>query len=66
MCSPTEDQCDDIKYSFYEEVEAAFDQFPELHMVKILLDFNVKVRREDIFKQLGMRVYMKLVMIMGL
>jgi len=35
--------------------------------MKILLDFIEKVGRENIFKPTkGMRVYMKLVMIMGL
>jgi hypothetical protein len=46
---PTEDKDDDIKDSFYEELEQVFDQFPRYHM-KILLDFNAKVGREDIFK----------------
>jgi hypothetical protein len=47
--APTEDKDDDIKDSFYEELEQVFDQFPRYHM-KILLDFNAKVGREDIFK----------------
>jgi hypothetical protein len=32
------------------ELERVFDKFPKYHM-KILLDFNAKVGREDIFKQ---------------
>jgi hypothetical protein len=44
--APTEDKDDDIKDSFYEEVEQVFDQFPRYHM-KILLDFNAKVGREE-------------------
>jgi hypothetical protein len=59
--APTEDKIDDIKCSFYGELEHVFYQF----LKKILLDFNAKVRREDIFNP-GMRVCMKLVMIMGL
>jgi hypothetical protein len=47
--APTEDKADDIKDSFYKELEQVFDQFPRYHM-KILLDFNAKVGREDIFK----------------
>jgi hypothetical protein len=51
-----------MKDRFYEELEHIFDKFPKY--VKILSgDFNAKVGREDIFK-LGMRVCMKLVMIM--
>jgi hypothetical protein len=38
-----------VKDSFYEELEHVFDKFPKYHM-KILLDFNAKVGREDIFK----------------
>jgi len=36
--------------SFYEELEQAFDHFPKHHMKLLLGDFNVKVRREIIFK----------------
>jgi hypothetical protein len=38
-----------MKDSFYEELERVFDKFPKYHM-KILLDFNAKVGREDIFE----------------
>jgi hypothetical protein len=47
--APAEDITDDVKDSFYEELERVFDKFPKYHM-KILLDFNAKVVREDIFK----------------
>jgi hypothetical protein len=61
----TEDKYDDIKESFYEELEQVFYQFPRYNM-KILLDFIAKVGREDIFKPvIGNGVYMKSVMIMG-
>jgi hypothetical protein len=46
----TEDKDDDIKNSFYEELEQIFDQFPRYHMEILLGDFNPKVGREDIFK----------------
>jgi hypothetical protein len=46
--APTEDKIDDVKDSFYEEIECVFDKFPKYHM-NILLDFNAKVGREDIF-----------------
>jgi hypothetical protein len=48
--APTEDKDDDIKDSFYEEVEQVFDQFPRYYMKILLGYFNAKVGREDIFK----------------
>jgi hypothetical protein len=45
--APTEDKTDDVKDSFYEELERVFDKFPKYHM---LGDFNFKVGREDIIK----------------
>jgi hypothetical protein len=45
----TEDKIDYVKDSFYEELERVFDNFSNYHM-KILLDFNAKVGREDFFK----------------
>jgi hypothetical protein len=46
----TEDKTDDVKDSFYEEVERVFDRFPKYHMKILLGHFNAKVGREDIFK----------------
>jgi hypothetical protein len=46
----TEDKDDDIKDSFYEELEQVFDQFPRYHMKILLRDFNAKVGRENTFK----------------
>jgi hypothetical protein len=46
---PTKNKTDDVKDSFYEELEHVFDKFPKYHM-KILLDFNTKAGWEDIFK----------------
>jgi hypothetical protein len=43
--APTEDKID-MKDNFYEELECVFDKFPKYHM-KILLDFNTKVDREQ-------------------
>jgi endonuclease/exonuclease/phosphatase family metal-dependent hydrolase len=48
--APTGDKDDDIKDSFYEELEQVFDQFPRYHMKILLGDFNAYVGREDIFK----------------
>jgi hypothetical protein len=47
--APTEDKIDDMKDSFYEEIGPVFDKFPKYSM-KILLDFNAKLGREDIFR----------------
>jgi hypothetical protein len=48
--APTEDKTDDVKDSFYEEMERVFDKFPKYHTKILLGDFNAKVGREDIFK----------------
>jgi hypothetical protein len=48
--APTEDKTDEVKGSFYEELEHVFDKFPKYHMKLLLGDFNAKVGREDIFK----------------
>jgi exonuclease III len=48
--APTEDKDDDIKDSFYEEIEEVFDQFPRHHMNILMGDFNAKVGKKDIFK----------------
>ena len=59
---------DKSKDSFYEELEQVFDHFPKYHMKILLGDFNAKVGRERIFssQQLGRRVSIRIVMIMGL
>jgi hypothetical protein len=65
--APTEYKTDDVKDSFYEELERMFDKFPKYHMKFLLGDLSAKVGREDILnRQLGMTVYTKLVMIMEL
>jgi exonuclease III len=46
----TEDKTDEVKDSFYEELEHVFDKFPNYHMKILLGDFNAKVGKEDIFK----------------
>jgi exonuclease III len=48
--APTEDKIDDVKDSFYEELEHVFNKFPKYHMKILLGDFNVQEGREDIFK----------------
>jgi hypothetical protein len=48
--APTEDKTDDVKDSFYEELEHMIIEFPNYHMKILLGDFSVKVGKEDIFK----------------
>jgi hypothetical protein len=43
-----QDKTDDVKDSFHEELECAFDKFPKYHMKILLGDFSAKVGREDI------------------
>jgi hypothetical protein len=47
---PIEDKTDDVKDTFYEELERIFDKIPKYHMKIMLGDLNAKVGREDIFK----------------
>jgi hypothetical protein len=51
--APTEDKTDDVKDSFYEELERVFDKFLKYHMKILLGDFNAKVGKEDIFKPIN-------------
>jgi hypothetical protein len=46
----TEDKTDDVKGSFYEELECVFDKFPKHHMKMLLGDINTNVGKEDISK----------------
>jgi hypothetical protein len=48
--APCEDNSDDVKDNFYEELACLFDQFPRYNMTILLVDFNAKIGREDLFK----------------
>jgi hypothetical protein len=48
--TPCQHKSDDVKDSFYEELGCIFDQFPRYDTKILLGEFNVKIRREDIFK----------------
>jgi hypothetical protein len=50
--APTEDKIDDMKDSFYEELERVFDKFHKYHTQILLGDFCAKVGREDLLKQI--------------
>jgi hypothetical protein len=48
--APTEDENDDVKDSFREELGRVFDKLPKYNMKILLGDFSAKVGREVIFK----------------
>jgi hypothetical protein len=48
--TPTDDETDDVKDSFYEELERVFHKFPKYNMRIQLADFSAKVGEEGIFK----------------
>jgi hypothetical protein len=48
--APSEDEIEDTKDSFYEELERVFVKFPKYHMKISLGDLNAKVGKEDLFK----------------
>jgi hypothetical protein len=64
--APPEDKSDDTKDSFYEELDHVFDQFLKYHIKILLGNINAK-KGEKIFsnQKLGMRIYMKLIIIHG-
>ena len=63
--APSEEKSDESKDSFYEELEQVFDHLPKYHTKILLGDFNAKVGRR-IFsdRQLGRRVFIRIIMIM--
>ena len=46
----SEEESDNSKDSFCEELEQVCDHFPKYHMKNLLGDFNAKVGRENSFK----------------
>jgi hypothetical protein len=65
--APTDDKIDYAKENIYKELQHVCDKFHKYHMTILLGDFNAKAHRENIFnRQLGMKAYMKLEMIMEL
>ena len=48
--APSEEKSEEVKDSFYDELEDVFDQFPKYYMKILLGDFNAKLGIEDIFK----------------
>ena len=67
MHAPSEGKGDDSKDGFYEELEQVFDHFPKYDMKIVLGVINEKWGERIILnRQLGMRVYIRIVMIMVL
>jgi exonuclease III len=48
--APTEDKMDDMKDSYYKELECVFDILFKYNLIILVGDFNAKVSREDNFK----------------
>jgi hypothetical protein len=49
VLASTEDKTDDVKDSFYKELECVFDKFATYNMRILLRDSSAKVGTEDIF-----------------
>ena len=48
--APSEEKSEELKDSFYEELEEVLDYFSKYYMKILLGEFNAKLGREDIFK----------------
>jgi hypothetical protein len=48
--APTEDETDDVKDSFYEELERVFYKFLKYHIQILLRNFVTKIGKELIYK----------------
>jgi hypothetical protein len=46
-----EDKIDDVKGSFYQELELVSDKLPKYHIKILLADFNAKIGKEDILNR---------------
>ena len=68
MHAPSEEKSDDSKDRFYEELERFLNHFSKYHMEILLGEFYAKVVKERLFsnRQLGMKVYIRILMIMWL
>jgi len=64
---PSDEKNGDSRDSFYEDLEQVFKNFPTYHTKMLLGYLNAKLGREIIFiPTLGMRVYIRIVMILVL
>jgi hypothetical protein len=65
--APTEDKIDDVEDSFYSELEHDFNKFPKYKKKILLRGFTAEVGMKTFLnRQLGMKVYTKVVMIIEL
>jgi exonuclease III len=65
--APKEDEINHVNDSFYMQLERICNKFSKYDMKILLGDFNAKVSREDVYnRQLGMKVYTKIVIIIYL
>jgi hypothetical protein len=65
--APKENKFNDVKISFYYELECVFDKFPKYNKIILLGEFTAKVGSEGISKkQSEMGLYKKLVTMMKL
>jgi len=64
--TPTEEKRDDSKGSFYEELDHVFRHFPKHHIKIVKGDFSEKLERIFWNRQLGMRDYMRIAMLITL
>jgi hypothetical protein len=63
--APSAERSDGSKESFFEELEQVFDHFPKYHMTVLLVDVDAKEGKVTFsIRQLGMRVYIRIVTIM--
>jgi hypothetical protein len=63
----TEGKTDNVKSSYLEELKRIFGNVPKYHKKILLGNLNAKVGREDFLtRQLGIKIFTKLVMIMEL
>ena len=65
MHAPSEEESDDSKDSFYEELEQVLDHFSKKHLKILLGDINANVGRENILKPpLGMKVRIVMILVL--
>jgi hypothetical protein len=65
--APKEDRTDDVKDSFYEELERVFDKFLKMSYENSVRRFQCQSKQGGHSnRQLGIKVYTKLVMTMEL
>ena len=48
VLAPTEEKCDDLQDSFYEELEQVFSHFFNYHKKILLEDFNARLGRDRV------------------